>query len=698
MDIKSIIENYKGITEEEKISINKYIDKLENVDIKCFEMVNILIKAKADYYSILSGLLLNEFRKDNSIIKNIDLPEICVTILTTILKIEKINIVNEEISTENIKNLLISIANDIRVIIVKLADVLISAKFMDDLTQIEADNLHLLIKELYAPISARLGLSIFKSELQDLNIKYFYKEEYKKISEELDDLIQNREEEIQININKLENMLKDLNIDGQVYGRVKHISSIFNKLKDKNYSLAQIYDLLAVRIIVNTESECYTVLSNINSIYKPIDGRFKDYIIRPKANGYKSIHTTVITESNDPLEIQIRTKAMHEFAEYGVAAHFLYKEKKSKNTSLDDKLTWVRKMLESTDFSTASDFLDELKTDLYSNEIFVQTPLGKVISLKENSTPIDFAYAIHSDIGNKCVGSKVNGKIVPLSYHLKNGDVVEIITNANSHGPSRDWLKIVNTNQARNKLNSFFKKEMKEDNIKKGKSIIEATCKAKHVELKNLLVEDWLKELFDKWSLKNLDDLFASVGYGALTSTQVVNKLLTKYKETQKTEESIKEKTVSKQVENNKGIVFENNLKGLMVRFAKCCSPVPGDEILGFVSQGRGVTIHAKDCCNVKNFNPERIISAKFTNVSNKKFNAKISIIANKTNNIIVNVTKVITENKIDLTGVNVNNIDSNLILLKVSVDVKDITELQSLIHKLEAIKEVVDVKREKGD
>lgn len=698
MEIISLIEKHEGLSLEEKDKLKNYLKTINNLSNKSIQIANVLIKAKADYFTILSGLLLTDFRNDAKIIDNLDLPEIILTILNSILKIEKINIVDKEINTENIKNLLISIANDIRVIMVKLADVLVTAQDYKNMTKSEADNLHLLIKELYAPISARLGFSVLKSELQDLNIQYFYKDEYDKISRELDSLRKNREDEILINIKRLENMLTELNIKGKVYGRVKHISSIFNKLKDKHYTLAQIYDLLAVRIIVNTESECYTVLSSINTIYKPIDGRFKDYIIRPKANGYKSIHTTVITDNNDPLEIQIRTEAMHEFAEYGVAAHFLYKEKKNKNSSLDEKLTWVRKMIESTDFSTASDYLDELKTDLYANEIFVQTPLGKVISLKENSTPIDFAYAIHTDVGNKCVGSKVNGKIVPLSSCLKNGDVVEIITNPNSHGPSRDWLKIVNTNQARSKLNAFFKKEMKEDNIKRGKSILEATCKTKHIDLKCLLVDEWLKELFNKWALKTLDDLYASVGYGGLTSTQVINKLLSKYKEKQKIENISEQKNYQKPKANDKGIVFANNLEGLMIRFAKCCSPVPGDEIVGFVSQGRGVTIHEKSCYNVKNLNKDRLIEAHFADVQDKKFNAKINIVATKANNIIVNVTKLITDNKLDLTGVNVSSIDSNSILLKVYVDVKDTRELQGLINKLESVKDVIEVKREKGE
>ena len=431
-------------------------------------------------------------------------------------------------------------------------------------------------------------------------------------------------------------------------------------------------------------------------MFEPIDGRFKDYIARPKPNGYRSIHTTVITDNSDPLEIQIRTKEMHEFNEYGVAAHFLYKEKKSKTSSLDEKLTWVRKMLENSNLTSSTDYLDELKTDLYANEIFVQTPLGKVISLKENSSPIDFAYAIHSDIGDKCVGSKVNGKLVPLSTSLKNGDVVEIITNPNAH-PSRDWLKIVNTSIAKHRLKSYFKKQNKEDNIKRGKDILEEISKAKRVELKNLLVDEWLNELYAKWSLKGLDDLYASVGFGSLTGTQVINKLFNKYKQQQKLEEVFIKKTNNK-ISSNKDVTFDNNLDNLLVRYAKCCSPVPGDEIIGFVSQGRGITIHAKDCGNVKNFDRNRIINAYFNDQINKKFEAHIKILANKTSNIILNITKLLSDEKIELSGVNVFNIEKNQQLLSIFVNVKDVNELNSIINKLSSLKDVIEVTRAKGE
>lgn len=693
--INSLIDDCKCLSSEEKNKIKEYINAFKP-DEKSYDIAKVLINNNADYYSILSGIYLTDFRKNPELIKELNLPKTSMNLLNSIIKIENIKLVNEEISTENIKNLLISIANDIRVILIKLADILVDAENIDKFSKSEADNLHLLIKELYVPISARLGLSSIKSELQDLNVKYLYPSEYQKIENELEKLLKNRDIEVEKNIKKLQDLLKKLNIDGKVYGRVKHISSIFNKIKDKNYNISQIYDLLAVRIIVNTESECYEVLSYINSMFEPIDGRFKDYIARPKPNGYKSIHTTVITDNNDPLEIQIRTTKMHEFNEYGVAAHFLYKEKKTKTDELDQKLTWVRKMLENSNLTSSADYLDELKTDLYANEIFVQTPLGKVISLKEESTPIDFAYSIHSQIGNQCVGSKVNGKLVPLSTKLKNGDVVEIITSPNGH-PSRDWLKLVNTSIAKNRLKAYFKKQNKEENIRRGKEILEDTCKAKHIELKDLLVDEWLNELYIKWTLKNLDDLYASVGFGSLTSTQVVNKLFNKYKEQQKLQEDITKKIIKKS-NSSKDVTFDNNLDNLMVRFAKCCSPVPGDEIIGFVSQGRGITIHAKDCGNVKNFDKNRIVNAYFNDQINKKFDAHINILANKSNTIIVNITKLLSEEKVDISGVNVYNLEKNQQLLSLYVSVKDINELNSIINKLSSLKDVLEVKRAKGE
>lgn len=685
--IKSL--NDYSLSKNEKNIIEDILSKSSSKYSK--RIVEVLVENKADFVCLVCGALLEDYRKDNEFVENFELPNICLTILSSILKIEGIKIVNEEISTNNIKNLLISMANDIRVIIIKLAETVVFCENPNALSKEELSNLHLLVKELYVPICARLGLSVLKNKLQDLSLKYYHPKDYEKITKELNDLIQNRDEEINKNKLIVQNLLKKLNIEGEVYGRAKHISSIYNKLQDKHKKLNQIYDLLAIRVIVNTEEECYEVLSNINSIYEPLDNRFKDYIARPKPNGYKSIHTTVITENNDPLEIQIRTKDMHEFAEYGIAAHFLYKEKKSKLSSFDDKLIWIRKMLENTDLSTASDYLDELKTDLYANEIFVQTPLGKVINLTENATPIDFAYLIHTDVGNKCVGCKVNNKLVPLTTKLNNGDIVEIITNPNAK-PSRDWLKIVTTHSARSKLNSFFKKEMKEENIKSGKQILEATSKQKKIDLKNLLNEEWLQELYDKWSLKGLDDLYASVGYGSLTSTQVINKLFNKYRAQQNSLNEIKIQSAKKSnVEN--GICFENNLQGLMVKFAKCCSPIPGDEIVGFISKGSGIIVHTKDCKNVQNFNEERLINVKFSN-EGKLFNAHLIIFGEKLENLVMNVTKIVFNEKLSLTGLSV--LEGKEKIIHLYVEVKDIDQLQDLINKLSVVKGVIDIKRAK--
>ncbi|MGN1208345.1 MAG: RelA/SpoT family protein [Christensenellales bacterium] len=706
--INKLIDGYKYFSGEEKESLKTMLEQMPPMNEESAKIAKILMANNADYLTIASGIFLADFRKNQHLLDDVEFlhetdKEECLGILRAVLKIEEVNISNNEISTENIKNLLLSIANDIRVVLIKLADVVVKAQIFNDKLdknvseeeKIEAQSLHLLIKELYAPISARLGLSFIKNLLQDYNIRYYHKSEYDQICNELDKICKNRNEEIEINISKINQILTNSKINAKVYGRVKHISSIYNKLKDKKYSISQIYDLLAVRIVVDSVEKCYEALALINANYTPIDDRFKDYIARPKPNGYQSIHTTVITENNYPLEIQIRTHQMHEFAEYGVAAHFLYKEKQTKKSTLDEKLIWVKKIIESKEFSSAQDYLTELKNDLYANEIFVQSPLGKVISLKENSSPIDFAYAIHSDVGNHCVGAKVNGKLMPLSTPLNNGDVVEILTNSNAK-PSRDWMKFINTKEARNKLNAYFRKELKDENIKRGKQMLEETCKSKHIELKSLLVDDWLEELFDKWSLKSIDDLFASVGHGSLTSTQVVNKLLSKFRQNQKEEEQAVVK-FSKAKASEKGVVFDSGVSGLLVRFAKCCLPVPGDEIVGFISHGRGVTIHTKDCKNVKALCKDRLINAKFAEEQKEKFNAHLTIVASKNNNVVLNITKVIINEKFDLTGVNVSN-TAGQIIVEVYVDVKNLTELKFLINKLEKISDVVEVKRAKGE
>ncbi len=701
--IKEIIENYVNFSSEEKNDLIKFVEK-ENFDNHSLSVAKILIENNADYVTVLSGLYLSKYREDSEVIKDKNLPIDCETILSSLLKIENINLTNDEISTENIKNLLISIANDIRVILIKLADVVAFAKEIDEcldakssakISHDEAYNFHTIVKELYAPISARLGLSNIKSALLDYNIRFFHKSEYDKIGASLDEFYRNRYQEIEINISKIKNTLNSLNIKSKVYGRIKHISSIFNKLKDKNKTLAQIYDLLAIRVICQTKDECYEVLSIINSLYEPIDGRFKDYISRPKQNGYQSIHTTVITENNDPLEIQIRTQEMHDFAEYGIAAHFLYKEKKTKESELDKKLIWVKKLLENTEFSSASDYLTELKNDLYASVIFVQTPLGKVISLKENSSPIDFAYCVHTEVGNKCVGAKVNGKLVPLNSTLKNGDVVEIITSQNGK-PSRDWLKIITTKEARSKLNSYFKNDFKEENIKRGKLMLEATCKNKHIEPKSLLCYAWLKELFDKWTLKSLDDLYACIGHGTLTSTQVVNKLLAKFRQQQKISSEIKA-TRSHSGGAEKDVEFENGISGLLIRFAKCCLPVPGDEIVGFISRGKGITIHAQNCPNVASLAKDRLIKASFVKNSNNKFNSHLIVQTLKSSNVILNITKILLDEKINMTGLNTTK-TSDQQLIDLYVDVKNLDELNKLMQKIKKISGVYEVERSKGE
>ena len=692
MEILNLVKKTKYYSQEEISNLEEILKHLK-IDTIGLSICKNLLEIKVDFITLVCGLVLKEYRENKEIL-NI-LPSGTEKILEALVKIDNVNIVDNEITTENIKNLLISIANDIRVIIIKLSEILSMAQNLLLFSESEQKYLHTLIKELYAPISARLGLSVIKSKLQDLNVEYFHPREYDKIKRELSALKVERERELNKNITYLKEMLKKLNINGDVYGRIKHISSIYNKLKDKNLTLSTIYDLLAVRVIVEDVNECYVVLSEINSVFKPIDGRFKDYIIRPKQNGYKSIHTTVISSNSDPLEIQIRTKEMHEFAEYGVAAHFLYKEKKSKTSQFDEKITWVRRMLENSDLSSSSDYLDELKNDLYANEIFVQTPLGKVISLKENATPIDFAYAIHSEVGNKCVGAKINGKIVPLTSHLKNGDVVEIITNPNSKGPSRDWLKIVNSTLAKNRMRAFFKREMKEENIKKGKSMLEATAKIKKVDLKNLLVEDWLKELYDKWTLKSLDDLYSAVGYGGLTSTQVINKLYNKYRSTLKTERVFSQKQNPNKKQEN-AVEFEG-IDNLMVRYAKCCSPVPGDEIFGFISQGRGIAIHTKSCPNIAGLDKNRIIKAKWLENLDKKFTCSFNIQMLKNGTSVLELTKKLTELKVELMGLKVSNLDSFTNLIQIEVNVKDTEELTSLINKLSQDKNIIKIERAKG-
>ena len=665
------------------------------------ENTTIIFPLELDFDMIFAGLALPLIRENEIDLSIFENHQSALELAQSVLTIESIDAKSQGAELESVRSMLVAMAKDIRVIILKLADILNRSRHAkNEFTSSEQAVLHNQVVDLYIPLASRLGLSYIKSELSDLDLSYTNPNEYKKLMKTLAEDQNERKHIIEKAIEESKAILAELNIKGEVYGRLKHISSIYNKIHQKHYDLDEIYDFSAVRILVETVNECYSVLGEIHTKYFPINGRFKDYIARPKSNGYQSLHTTVLID-NMPLEFQIRTFEMHNHAEYGIAAHFLYKERKSKINELDSKLLWIRKLIENPNLTTSQQLVDELKTDVYSGYIFVQTPMGKIIQLPENSTPIDFAYAIHSNIGNKCVGAKVNGKMVTLTTRLKNADVVEIITSQNAKGPSRDWINIVQTSSAKNKINQFFKKEMRDENIKKGKTMLENSAKAKELNLDELLDERWLPEVFNRYSLKSMDDMYSMIGCNGITTTQILNKLVSCYNESNKAE---------------KGYVFrpnaEENLVGdsqkssiselgsMMIKFARCCNPVPGDDIVGFISRGRGVTIHKSDCKCLWALDSKRLMPLSWNKDGNTEtsYIASIKLLVKNTSGVLANIANKIAEQKINISTIQSKNIKDGKSIIVVKVSISNTDKLNDLMQKLKTVEDVYEVSRGEND
>ena len=686
----------KNLKEEYKEKCLKIIDGLisEEEIKRPAEILDILGKLYTDDSTLVSAFFVNFVRDEKVSINKIKevFSDEEATLIQQVIKIDKYDTDNREGEAEMLRNMLVAIAKDIRVIMIKLADVLYLSRHLEILDEKGAEQLHKQIADIYAPLSARLGFNFIKSELQNRNLKFLKPKEYAQLEKELSQSSKKREEQIKVTCDRLKKECELMKIKAEVYGRVKNISSIYSKLQDKKCSLNQIYDLSAVRVICKNVDECYMLLNVIHSIYRPIDGRFKDYIARPKSNGYESLHTTVIAENGEPIEIQIRTRAMHDFAEYGVAAHWLYKEKKSKRNLVEEKLTAIRKLIENPENYSLEELLENIKTDVYLGEIFVQTPKGKIISLVEGATPIDFAYAIHGDIGDKCSGAKINGKMMPLNSELSNGDVVEIITNPQSKGPSRDWLKIVKTTLARKQINQFFKREMKDENIKKGKAMIESFCKMKDIPLHKLLVDKYLVTVFERYSLKDIDEMYASVGYGSLTSSQIVNKLYSGLKQ-----DTIAEKKYTQQINKKKkeeGSVLVEGETGILVRFANCCRPIPSDDIIGFVSHSRGVTVHRVDCPNVMALSPSRMVNVKWSEEKKESFVVRIVIECKNHDGILMSITRKLFDMKINIQSLNTSVKNSVNAFVNLEIIVPSQDNLEKIISELKALPNIYDVYR----
>ena len=624
-----------------------------------------------------------------------------------------------EAQAENLRKMFLAMAKDIRVIIVKLADRLHNMRTMEFMTPAKQKEKSRETMDIYAPIAQRLGISKIKTELDDLSLKYYQPEVYNQLVHDLNARKTEREEFVQQIVAEVSKHMKNADIEAKVYGRVKHFFSIYKKMVNQNKTLDQVYDLFAVRIIVDSVKDCYAALGVIHEMYTPIPGRFKDYIAMPKPNMYQSLHTTLMSSVGQPFEIQIRTEEMHKTAEYGIAAHWKYKEsndgKKSVEAQEEEKLSWLRQILEwQRDMSDNREFLNLIKgdLDLFAEDVYCFTPQGDVKNLPNGSTPIDFAYAIHSAVGNKMVGARVNGKLVNIDYKIQNGDRIEILTSQNSKGPSRDWLNIVKSTQAKNKINQWFKKEFKESNIIRGKDMIATYCKAKSINLTNIIQPKYQEIVQKKYGFKDWESVLAAIGHGGLKEGQVVNRLAEEYGKDHRqaiTDEVVLERVAEAaknkvHIAKSKSGIVVKGIDDMAVRFSRCCNPVPGDEIIGFVTRGRGLSIHRTDCINMIHLSEAeraRLIPAEWetevTEKSGGQYLAEIKMYANDQQGLLMEISRIFTEENVDVKSMNVRTSKKGTATIEMGFIVHGREELERIVKKLQQLSGIIDIERATG-
>ncbi len=617
-----------------------------------------------------------------------------MTLVDGVTKLDKIQFrTHEEEDAENFRKIFVAMANDVRVIIIKLADRLHNMRSLNFLSMERQQRIAKETLEIYTPLAGRLGISQIKCELEDLCLKYTDPEAYEFLVTNIHQELKERQSFVSYVVEEIKKILNDSNIRGEVIGRPKHFYSIYRKMKNQGKTLDQIYDLTAVRVIVDTVEECYEIFGKIHMEWKPVPGRIKDYIATPKRNMYQSLHTTVVTNFGQIFEIQIRTVEMHKMAEYGIAAHWKYKENKINENNFDARLSWIRDVMDwQGSLNESKEFVDSLKSDLYDNELLVFTPHGKVISLPREATPVDFAYAIHSEVGNKCVGAKVNSKIVALDSHLNTGDVVEILTQSNSRGPSWDWLKFVKSGSARAKIRTFFKREMKEENIKTGRAMLEAEAKRKGYNLNDLLTENAFKKLSNKLVFSSVNEMLASVGYGAVGVNQVIYKLIDYYKK--EMPKPIEVVDASKLKHTPAGSVTVKGMGGLLVRFAHCCNPVPGDDIVGFVSHGRGVIVHRCDCPNLGDLDANRLQPAQWTGDVDAEFLAGIKVVGDNYDGLTAFIIAEISAMRLSFTQINGRVNKDKHAEVDVRIKLNKRSDIDLLVNRLKKNRRIIDVFR----
>ncbi|WP_407389847.1 RelA/SpoT family protein [Carnobacterium jeotgali] len=678
------------------------------------QVAGILAELKMDPVTVATGFLHDVVEDTEYTFEDISRefsPEVAM-LVDGVTKLGKIKFKShEEQQAENHRKMLLAMAKDLRVIMVKLADRLHNLrtlKFHRPEKQRRIANETL---EIYAPLAHRLGINLIKWELEDTSLRYLNPQQYYRIVHLMNSKREEREAYISDSISKIQESVEELNITADITGRPKHIYSIYRKMRDQKKQFDQIYDLLAIRVIVDSIKDCYAVLGAIHTRWKPMPGRFKDYIAMPKSNMYQSIHTTVIGQYGKPIEVQIRTKEMHAVAEYGVAAHWAYKEgitKKVEDDSAGNRISWFRDIIELQDDSKdASDFMASVKEDIFKDKVYVFTPKGDVSELPSGAGPLDFAFNIHTEIGNKTIGAKVNGKIVPLNYKLKTGDIIEILTSPNSYGPSRDWINLVSTSKAKNKIKRFFKLQDREVNVLKGRDMLEKQLNDMQFQPKNFLTKNNIKMLLERFNFTTEDDLYAAVGYGELTALVVANRLTEKERRDRDNEKKIQEVTsielkTKKEPEKIKikhegGIVIQG-IDNLLIRISRCCNPVPGDEIVGYITKGRGVSIHRKNCPNViaAKDADNRLIEVEWEDTTSKSqdYNAELQIIGYNRSGLLNEVLQIVNSMTKNLNNVN-GKVDNNkMATITLTVGIQNIHQLDKIVEKIKSIPEVYSVRR----
>ncbi|MEG1582122.1 MAG: bifunctional (p)ppGpp synthetase/guanosine-3',5'-bis(diphosphate) 3'-pyrophosphohydrolase [Clostridia bacterium] len=666
----------------------------------CVAVAELLMELNMDEATICAGLLHDTVEDTKTTYKDIKdkFGKEVEDLVKGVTKIAMFKVQNvHEQQIETLRKMFLTMSKDIRVVIIKLCDRLHNMRTLSFLPYSKQIRIAQETKDIFVPLAERLGMCTIRGEMEDLCFYYLQPDEYKALEDDLSKKYDKRKLLVETITKQLKKMLKEMGIEGEVYGRFKHFSSIYKKLQNKGTE--KIYDIIGHRVIVDTIPECYEILGAVHNKWKPVPGRIKDYIASPKVNGYRSLHTTLLTESGQPFELQIRTHEMHKICEYGIAAHWRYKDGGSKAQQLDNKLDSIKQMVEqSKEYKDSENFVNALRSELSTGSIWVFTPLRKIIELKEESTPIDFAYAIHSGLGNNCIGAKVNDKIVPLNKKLETGDIVEILTSASPKGPSRDWLNFVKTTCARNKIRAYFKIEMKDDNIKIGKTMLEQEAKNKGYSLSSLLNNDTFKPLQKTYNFNTLEEMYSVIGSAGLTTNQIIGRLIADKKliERQLRKDETLKKSKDKSILSSSGVLVYGD-SDILVKLSKCCSPIPGDEIVGY-SVGKGISIHRVDCPNIKNIDIERKVDVSWATESlNTNYEISLKITGNNATNLVNKITSSLSLQSITLTGLNAKMNSDGLTIVEISIKIKSQTQAREIINKLSQIEGVFEVIRNRN-